>query len=75
MNASVMPWWGWLLCALFFWAAGVFGGWQYEGESYKASPSERSLAWLKITWYALWIIGGFCLLVGIVRLVKWAWQG
>lgn len=75
MSPSDLPWWGWLLCAVPFYAVGVFMGWQYEGESYMQSPSERNLMLFKALWYGFWILALFCALVGVVRLVKWAWIG
>ena len=74
MNASDLPWWVWMLGAIIFWAIGVFLEWIYEGESYRQDPSARALVLLKTACYGLWTVSAFGGLVGIVRLVKWAWK-
>lgn len=72
-NLSILPWWGWLLCALVL----RFVSWlfstlyeeaRYSGHSSKLErASERTLA------AAFLITALLCGMVGLVGFVKWAW--
>jgi ABC-type Fe3+-siderophore transport system permease subunit len=71
---SVLPWWGWFLCALAFrfvsWLfSTLYGEARYSGRSSKLErASERTLA-------AVFLITALlCGVVGLIGFVKWAWM-
>jgi hypothetical protein len=69
LSPSALPWWGWLICALFAAIVGyvivlIFQDLSTEKKDY--SPV-MGIVWI------IWIAGAFALLVGLVRFVKWAW--
>jgi len=72
-SLTILPWWGWFLCAL----ALRFVSWlfstlyeeaKYSGNSSRMErSSERTLA-------AIFLLAAFsCAFVGLVGFVKWAW--
>jgi hypothetical protein len=65
MIASFLPWWGWLLLAVGFFAANFF----LRGASRTNSVFLMASRWL------LAAGTGFCLILGVVRFIKWAWRG
>ena len=72
-SPSILPWWGWLLCALLLRFASWFFSLLYEGSKYSGRSSrperagERTLA-------AIFLLAAFlCAIVGLVGFVKWAW--
>jgi hypothetical protein len=74
-SSSILPWWGWLLCAPPLALASWFFSMLYEGATCvdDSSKLERASEW---TLAATFLIAAFlCALVGLVRFVKWAWAG
>lgn len=65
-----MPWWGWLLLAVPFYVFGLLAAWQYKGESFVRSSSERSVVPIKVCWHGCWIVAALCVVAGIVRFVQ-----
>lgn len=63
MNPSDLPWWGWLLGGL----AGIIAGLLIHGE-YQDSPAA-------ILGLILAASGCLIAVIGVVRLIKWAWSG
>ncbi len=71
MSPHSIPWWGYLLLAVPFYAFGLVAAWQYEAECFVRSPSERTVAWFKVCWYGCWVIAALCAVGGIIRFLRW----
>jgi hypothetical protein len=66
VNPSDIPWWAWLLCAVVLLAVAVVSlRIRYDRDWVFLFPLE----------VIGWIGGILCLIVGAVRLVRWAWIG
>jgi hypothetical protein len=66
MSPADLPWWGWLLCG-----AGTSTATLVYFSKGKDTGSGWSLMWALL----FGIASALCWIVGIVRLVKWAWEG
>jgi len=72
-SLSILPWWGWLLCALLLRFASWFFSTLYEGAMRSAQSTkweragERTLATISL------IAAFFCGFVGVVGFVAWVW--
>jgi len=63
---SDLAWWAWLLCAVGFWiAANTVTSWADRSGNWFA----RLLSWTCAAGMVL------CLVLALIRFVKWVWQG
>jgi hypothetical protein len=66
ISASDLPWWGWILCAIGCWIL-------VAGETIAADeewlPGPLAIPAVILTG----LVGVICAVIGVVRLVKWAW--
>lgn len=66
ISASVLPWWGWLLCAA---AAG------FVAVIASLIASDEKAGWfVPLLGVVAWIVTLFCGVIGIVRFIEWIWM-
>jgi hypothetical protein len=80
LNASDLPWWGWLLLTFGAYCVGLIV-WciadalevEMPGEG---DPAGRvAVGGLRMVSWLFWLSAAGSLLIGLVRFVKWAWSG
>ena len=69
INPSDFSWWGWVLCSVAAGAVAYFVGALADTSKDDGGCSSIILA---IVFY---LVSFVCLCIGIVRFVKWVWQG
>jgi len=83
MSPSGLPWWGWLLLGFGTFAVGYFLvvvtlgtiGLRIEGETAKqAMASDLFFIILRIAGWIFIVCGAGCLLISLVRFIKWVWS-
>jgi hypothetical protein len=71
LDPSVLPWWGWVLSAVVLACVAVIGFAFFD-------DLEQKTDWSVILfWLAVGAVPAalFCLAVGLIRFIKWAWTG
>jgi ABC-type Fe3+ transport system permease subunit len=71
-SPSILPWWGWFLCALPLRFASWFFSTLYEEAKHSGRSSKSERAWERSLAAIFWIAAFLCAIVGLVMLFMWA---
>lgn len=71
-SLNLLPWWGWLLCALVLRFVSWFFSTLYEGAKYSGQSSKSERAWERTLAAVFLIAALLCGIVGLAGFVKWA---
>ena len=72
-SLNILPWWGWLLCALPLRLASWFFSSLYERARYWGHSSTTVRAWERILAVIFRVAAYLFAIVGLVGFVRWFW--